>query len=163
MVSITVNQPQPVQVKALQVGPQGPAAPNGATLASNEFTGAQILKNNDLETAKTITFNGEYDNGASGTGNITINWENGQFQRVELTGNCTITINSPIGVCHNQLRLIQNATGGYTVTWVGLSSTRWMGSAIVPNINSNANGETVINMFFDGSNFLQSMGRIGTS
>ena len=90
-------------------------------------------------------------------------WSHGQFQKIELTGNCTITITNPSGVCHNQLRLIQNGSGGNTVTWAGLNPNRWIGSAAVPSINSTSNGETVVNMFFDGVNILQSMCRVGTT
>jgi len=164
--NITMSGNQPLSVTATTIGPQGPAGPlnsNAALLSANNFTGPQNLQNHDLEEAKTVTFNVEYDNGASGTGNTTVNWENGQFQKIELTGSCTITITNPIGVCHNQLRLIQDGTGGHTVTFAGLNSGRWIGSSTQPAINSNALGETVVNMFFDGVNILQSMCRIGTT
>jgi hypothetical protein len=166
MATITITNPPVVVVQSNAIGPQGPQGEpgeGGATLGANIFTGTQNLSNNDLEDVKTASFNAEFNNGISGTGTIVINWENGQFQKLTLTGDCVISISAPIGVCHNQLRLIQDSIGGHDVTWVGLSSNRWLGGSSIPPINSMASGESLLNTFFDGTNFTQSLSRIGTA
>lgn len=153
----------PLNVGTKVVGPPGPPGEGGATLEANTFSGTQNYGNNDLEDAKTVTFNGEYDNGNSGSGTVLIDWEHGQFQKITLTGSCVISVSNPPGVCHNQLRIIQDEVGNHDVTWMGLNPNRWIGTPTVPAINNTSSGETVVNMFFDGVNILQSMCRIGTA
>ena len=47
-----------------------------------------------LEINNTAAFSSEYDNGKSGTSK-TIDWNNGNKQRITLTGNCTLTFTAP--------------------------------------------------------------------
>jgi hypothetical protein len=111
------------------------------------MTGDLAMSNNDISDVKTVGFYAEYDNGNSGTAD-TITLTNGQKQKSTLTGNATLTISAtsaPPG--HYQLRLIQDATGGRSVTWSGISSTQWLNSASAPSINTAANGQTIINIF----------------
>lgn len=118
------------------------------------------LGNTPLSGAKTIGFNGEYNNGNSGSA-ISILLTNGQKQKVTLTANTTITINfTSATVGTYQLRIIQGGTP-YSVTWSGLSSSRWGGSASAPAINSVASGETMVNIFWDGTNATQTLFKIG--
>ena len=132
-----------------------------ASLAANTFSGAQALGNNSLTGIRNAYFNAEYGNGNSGTGTVSITWTNGQCQNLTLTGTCTISVGTPPGVGHYQLRLIQNGTGGFTVTWSGLSSSRWLGSTTAPALNTAANGESIVNLYFDGTNITQSMSHTG--
>lgn len=132
-------------------------------LGANAFTGNQTLGNNDLMAVKQVGFNAEYDNGNSSTAD-TITLANGQKQKSTLTANTTLTISTTgAAVGAYQLRLIQDATGGRTVTWSGLTSTRWLGSTSAPAINAAANGETIITMFFDGTNLTQSASKVGAA
>lgn len=114
---------------------------------------------------KTVGFNAEYDNGNSGASK-TITLANGQKQKITLTGNATITVSATACTPGTyQLRLIQDATGSRTVTWSGLSATRWLGSTSAPSINSAANGETIVNIFVPVAASLtaavQSMSKVG--
>lgn len=65
-----------------------------------------------------------HDNGNSGTA-ITIDTDNGNYQKVTLTDNCTITLRSTTGIGTDEytvplvLLLVQDATGGRVVTWAG--------------------------------------------
>lgn len=132
-----------------------------AVLGANTFTGDQTLGNNNLKTVKTVGFNAEYDNGNSATA-ATVTLTNGQKQKITLTGNATLTISTTSAtVGAYQLRLIQDATGGRTVTWSGLTSTRWLGATSAPAINAAVNGETIITMYFDGTNITQSASKVG--
>lgn len=114
-----------------------------------------------IEIAKYIFFSSEYDNGNSGT-TKTITLTNGAKQKLTLTGNCTITVSfSGAGVGTYQLRLIQDATGGRTVAWSGLSGSRWVGATSAPSINGNIAGETLVSIYYDGSSAIQSVSRVG--
>lgn len=107
------------------------------------LTGAQSIS------GKTVyTFAGEFDAGNSGT-TKTITFASGQKQRLRLTGNVTITLSFP-GVGNYQLILLQDATGSRTVTWSGVS--RWVGSAAQPAINTAASSETLVSIYYDGTN-----------
>jgi hypothetical protein len=107
-------------------------------------------------------FAAEYDNGNSSTA-ATIDFANGQKQRITLTANTTLTISAPPGVGDYKLRLIQDATGGRTVTFSGLSSARWWGSATQPAFNTAANGETLLALYYDGTNWSQGATKIGAA
>lgn len=133
-----------------------------ATTASNSFTGTQELNNNNVTEAKTITFNGEYDNGNSGASK-TIDFANGQKQRVLInTDSAVLTIASPSAVGDYKLRVIQDATG-HSFTVAGVSSSRWLGSATTPAFNTSANGETLFAFYFDGTNLTQSAAKVGAA
>lgn len=71
---------------------------------------------------QTATFDAVYDNGNSGTAK-TIDWNNGNLQKVTLTGNVTFTFTAPAGPGTFQLRLLQDATGLRTITWP--SAVKW--------------------------------------
>lgn len=63
-----------------------------------------------------------YDNGNSGT-SITIDCDNGNYQKVTLNNNCTITLKNTTGIGTKDytvplvLLLVQDATGGRVITW----------------------------------------------
>lgn len=115
-----------------------------------------------LKRLVTATFAAEYNNGNSGAA-ATINFANGQKQRVMLTANTTLTISAPPGVGNYQLRMIQDGTGDRTVTFSGISASRWLGSDVQPPINTAADAETLVSFYFDGTNFLQSMAKVGAA
>jgi hypothetical protein len=133
-----------------------------AILGVNTFTADQNLNNNDLTNIKYATFNSEYNAGNSSTA-ITIDFANGQKQVVTLTASTTITIANPPATGHFQIRLVQDATGSRAVTWSGLSSSRWLGSSTAPAINLTASGETIVNIFYNGSAMTQSLSKVGAA
>lgn len=95
----------------------------------------------------TVRFGAEYDNGNSGTSK-TINFANGQKQKMTMTGNCTLTLSAPTGAADYKLKLIQNGTGGFTVTWPG--GTKFFGG-VAPTISTAASSVTIISVYYDGS------------
>ena len=109
-----------------------------------------------------VWFASEYNCGDSGTA-LTVDFSNGQKQRVRLTGNATLTISPAPGVGHYQLRIIQDATGGRTLAFSGLSSSRWLGAASQPGHNTAANGETILSLYYDGANWTQGMALVGVA
>jgi hypothetical protein len=147
---------------AFATAAQGTTADNALPKAGGTMTGNVAHGNNNVTGVKVLSFNGEYDCGNSGTA-LTIDFANGSNQKVTLTGNATLTITTPSAPGHYQLRLIQDGTGGRSVTWAGsaYASTRWGGSASAPAINTTAAGSSVVNFWFDGTNLYQTLFRIG--
>ncbi len=97
----------------------------------------------------TIRFSTEYDNGNSGTSK-TINFNNGQKQKMTMTGNCILTLSAPAGAADYKLKFIQNGTGGFTVTWPG--GTKFYGGA-APTLSSAANSVTIVSVYYDGTTY----------
>lgn len=145
---------------AFATAAQGTTADAALARAGGTMTGDIAMGTNDLTGLLTLRFAAEYDNGNSGAAK-TITWTNGQQQKVTLNSNTTLTVSAPPAPGHYQLRLIQDATGGRTVTWSGLTSTRWGGSVAAPSLNTAANGESVVNIWYDGTNLTQTLFRIG--
>lgn len=115
----------------------------GAGTGDVTLTGAQSIS------GKTVfSFGSQFDAGNSGT-SVTVDFANGQKQRLTLTGNATVTLSFP-GVGNYQILLVQDGTGNRTVTWSGV--TRWVGSASAPTINTAANSSTVVSIYYDGTN-----------
>jgi len=74
----------------------------------------------------------------------------GDVVRITLTATCTITLPT-LTLATNQVRgvevrLLQNGTGGYTVTWAapGGYSILWDYSGVAPSLNTGANKSTWI-------------------
>lgn len=87
-----------------------------------------------------------HNNGNSGSSQ-TINWNNGNVQKLTLTANCTITLSNPKNGGRYLLILVQDATGGRSVTWP--SSVKWPGGT-APTL-SGASKVDVITLVYDGS------------
>lgn len=142
----------------------GSASTEPATAFMRASAVADLEMNNyRLFELKTATFNSEFDAGNSGTSK-TINWADGQFQKLTLTGNVAITFNwAGCGVGRYQLKLIQDATGSRTVAWsTGTpGSNRWLESAAAPAHKATANSETIVTVYYDGTNAYGSMGKVG--
>ncbi len=110
-----------------------------------------------------VVFAAEYDNGNSGAA-ATIDFANGQKQKITLTANTTLTIAAPPGVGHYQLRLIEDATGGRTLAFTGLAANLWIASATQPDHNTAANGISVWNGFYDGAAWsMCSLAKVGAA
>lgn len=141
---------------------QGVKADAALPKAGGTLTGDVSAGDKNLTAVKVLGRSAEYDNGNSGASK-TIDFANGAQQKVTLTANTTLTISTPPQVGYYQLRLIQDATGSRTVTWSGLSSSRWLGATSAPAINSVANKETLVSIYYDGTNLTQSQSKIGAA
>lgn len=108
-------------------------------------------------TATVVKFASEYNAGGSGTSQ-SVNFGNGQKQRLTLTGNAKITLFFP-GPGNYQLKLLQDSSGSRTVTWGG--TPRYIGSASAPEINSAANGETIVSIYYDGTSYYLAASKVG--
>ncbi|MCF7812286.1 hypothetical protein K9M59_01640 [Candidatus Gracilibacteria bacterium] len=101
-----------------------------------------------LEVNNTIVFTSQYDNGNSGTSK-TIDWGNGNKQKLTLTGNATLTFTDPGGAGNFTLVLAQDATGSRTITWP--ASVKWPNGGTAPTLTTAASAIDIISCYFDGS------------
>lgn len=134
----------------------------GAVLGANTFTGTQAHGNNTITGVKLLTFSSEFDNGLSGTV-ITVSLANGAKQKLVLNAATpAITVNTATAaVGQYQIRIVQSSSGGSVPSFTGLVSTRWLGSASAPALNTAVNGESILTMYFDGTNITQSLSKVG--
>lgn len=139
---------------------QGTTANNALPKAGGTMTGDIAMGGGRITGALGIGYSAEYDNGNSGAAK-TIDWANGSQQRVTLNANTTLTVNTPTYAGFYQLRLVQDGTGSRTVTWSGLTSTRWLGATAAPSPNTAANGETIVTIYYNGTNLTQSLSKVG--
>lgn len=121
-----------------------------ASTGANSFSGTQDLNNNNLTEVKSILFNSEIDDGNSGAAD-TIDWSAGPLHKSTLTGNVTYTFAAPSGIGKLQIKLVQDGTGGKTVTW---PSVTWVNSGgTAPTIRSAAGAITFVNFYYDGTTY----------
>jgi len=103
-------------------------------------------------------FNGNdaiVDNGNSSAA-ATISWNSGNFQKITLTADCTITFTDPvskIGLCY--IEYIQDGTGNRTVTYSTANTIRTGGGFGLNTANSDAGESDVVTYIFDGTNYNQ--------
>ena len=95
-----------------------------------------------------------------------INWATAQRQSVTLDQNTTLTFsftNCPVG--SYLLKIVQDATGGRTVTWsTGTpGTTRWLGVSGAPTINSAASSVSFAQIYWDGTNAWASLARVNAT
>jgi hypothetical protein len=110
-----------------------------------QSSGVKINDSDQLDELETVTFKSEHNNGNSGSA-YTLNWNNGQMQRVTLTGNATVTITDPPGPGHFSLCQVQDATGNRQPVWP--SWVKWRGGS--PPTFSGANKTDIISFRYAG-------------
>ncbi len=86
------------------------------------------------------------DNGNSGASK-TIDWRAGNKQKMTLTGNCEVSFADPSGSAPLELRLIQDTTGGRTVTWSGMT-IKWEGG-IAATLTAASNAIDIVEFTYD--------------
>jgi hypothetical protein len=92
-----------------------------------------------------------YDAGNSAA-STTINWHNGEIQKLAMVANITtLTLSNPLtrGSIY-VLELVQDGTGGFTITWPG--SVLW-GDAGAPTL-SGANKTDIVNLYWNGTSYI---------
>jgi len=87
-----------------------------------------------------------YLNGVSGT-NKTINWRNGNVQKVSMTDDCTFTFTNPVsGIC--SVLFVNSGEFVYSATWP--ENIIWKNNT-APSFT--ANRTVIIEFYYDGSNY----------
>ncbi len=106
----------------------------GVTLSSPSSGGAA----DGVGTEVDIEFPGQYGalyNHGNVSGAVTVDWDNGNMQRLRLTGDVTLTLTNPTVGRRYLLILEQDGTGSRLVTWP--VEIRWF-AAITPTLSTGA-------------------------
>lgn len=112
-------------------------------------------KNDPLEVKKSAFFTMEIDNGNS-TGNDTVDWREGNKQKIRLVGDTQISFINPAGAGNFILKIIQDNPGNRKVTtWD--SDIKWAEGS-VPILTTTFNSIDLISFYFDGVNFYGQIG-----
>ena len=108
-------------------------------LGSNNLTANSIVSNT------TITYDSEYSTTS------TIDWNNGNKQSITLTTDTTLTFTNPSGPCNLILKVIQDSTGGWDLTFP--AEVKWEGGT-APDLTGDAgNVVRIVSLYFDGTNY----------
>ena len=137
----------------------GPASSTDNALPRFNGTGGKTLQassvivddSNNLTGVVNLTANGQIgstinDVGASGT-TKTIDFDTGNVQFIDLTGNVTFTLSNPVSGFAYNLVLKQDATGSRTATWP--AAVKWPGGT-APTLSTAANAIDVITLIYNG-------------
>lgn len=81
----------------------------------------------------------------------TFDWLNWQSYYGTLNANCTFTFSAPDAGTNMQLTLIQDGTGGWTITF---PSIQWMGG-VAKQPNATSGTTTVYNLYYDGIKYYE--------
>jgi len=105
-----------------------------------------------LEVEKQAYHKEEIDNGNSGAAK-TIDWRNGNVQKITMTDNCTFTFINPSGAGWYSLRSTQDAGGTNTYIWTGGGlAVKWDGDT-EPTWTVVGDEENMHTFYFDGANW----------
>jgi hypothetical protein len=89
---------------------------------------------------------------ASGATAATIDWNDGNNQKIDLTSSITsLTLSNPIEGANYMLEIVQGGVGSYTITWP--ASIKWM-NASAPTLSTTVGNIDVVSFFYDGTNYL---------
>lgn len=89
---------------------------------------------------------------ASSTADSSIDWgADGPRQAITLDNSPVLTFAAPAGVPSLFLRVIQDATGSWTVTWPG--TVQWP-AGTPPTLSTAPNAVDLLAFYFDGTNYL---------
>lgn len=130
-------------------GPQGTSGPEGPAGAQGPVgpQGAQGPQGPQGPAGSVAIAEGNAGN--SGTA-ATIDFSSIPNQKLTLTGNAVLTISGAANGGTYLLKLVQDATGGRTVTWP--SSAKWSGGA--PTLSIAPAAIDIVSCYFDGMFYL---------
>lgn len=125
------------------------AAQVGAITAVVDDTTPQLggdldAQDNDINDIQVATYNDVHANGNSGT-SATINWNNGNKQKITLTGNVTLSF-TDAGDGSFQLVLVQDDSGDRTITWP--ANVKWPGGT-APTLSTAASSIDIVSFLYD--------------
>ncbi|MCL4405314.1 MAG: prepilin-type N-terminal cleavage/methylation domain-containing protein [Patescibacteria group bacterium] len=119
---------------------------------STYFTGGNVGINTSTP-ASTLDVNGSLYSelyAPTYSSSMTIDWSKGNTQKIVLTGNATLTFTNGQPGGKYSLMLVQDSTGGRTITWP--SNVKWSGGT-APTLTTTANKTDFVGFIFGGSNY----------
>lgn len=126
--------------------PTAAAATNTTQIATTAFVQGEFSATRNAITSKSYG-TPEYDAGNSGTA-ISLDGNNGQNQKVNLTGNVAITLTNPRAGETRKLRIVTHASNTYTVTFS--TTVKWPGGTAYTASGSGTKTDFVT-LYYDGS------------
>jgi hypothetical protein len=122
----------------------------GTVVTDVGFRHAAALAGDTAVVPAHATFGGnvaltQFNAGNSGTA-LTIDWNNGNNQRVTLTGACTFTFTNPKPGAVYTLELVQDGSGSRTVTWP--AAVLWPGGT-TPTLTTTLNRADMFTLYYD--------------
>jgi len=136
-------------------GTVGPEGPSDISKDTTPLLGGDLdASNKDIDNVATLSFNSEIDLGTKTT-DFTVDWNNGQKQKVVLNADITtISLTDPPGPCNLTLKVIQDdTTGGRTVTnWDDTDTVKWPAET-APTLSTGINDVDIVTFYFDGTNY----------
>lgn len=124
---------------------------NFTGLANGSLMTSPSIANCNLTTA--FTASGLYNNGSQ-NGTYNIDWSKGDRQQVTLNGNITFTYSNAIAGQILTLEIIENSTGGFTIT---LPTSKWPGGS-AGVFTTTANAKNTLTVMYDGTDYLTQLG-----
>ncbi len=92
-------------------------------------------------------------------GTTTIDWTKGNKAKFTFgAGNETLVFTAPSNPCNLILEIVQDSTGGRTITWP--ASVKWVGG-ITPNLSTSANTIDIAGFLYDGANYIGQLSNVG--
>ena len=85
------------------------------------------------------------------TATSSINWQNGNKQSLTLTADTTLTFTDPAGPCNLVLKIVQDSTGGWNVTFP--SNVKFENGVTVDLSSDPGNSVRIVSLYFDGTDY----------
>ena len=93
-----------------------------------------------------------YDLGNWPTATQTVNWDEGNNQKVTIDASVTtLTLSNPIAGANYMIQITQGGIGSYTVTWP--ASVKWQ-NATSPTLSTAVGKIDVVSFFYNGTDYL---------
>lgn len=133
------------------------ASVTAGSLGTGNFTVTGTLTATSSLTAASVTASAGTIRGtrvtSSGTGSHDFDLSAGNHFRRTLSGNSTLRLTSPQSNTGYMIEVVQDSTGGRTVTWsAGTGSIVWA-NGITPTATTTANRKDIYVFWWDGTNF----------
>jgi len=120
---------------------------NFSNLANGSAFSTPTIDSLSITTLKQVS--GLYDNGNSGA-SITINWANGDRQKVTISAGTTISFSGAVAGQVLTLLIVENSTGNFAVT---LPTIKYPGGGTFA-LTTTPNAINTVTLLYDGTNYL---------
>lgn len=136
------------RLKQLQFSVTGVTTGKTVTMVAAGANDVTLTLPSSSCTLASTTATAEYDAGNSGS-TLTLDFNNGEAQKVTMTASCTFTFSNPQNGASYVLKLVQGGSGSYTATWPG--TVKWAGSA--PTLSTSVGKIDLITFYYDGTSY----------